>query len=477
MSKMEKNDKNQAVLTFTIDGGEFDAATDKVYKKTAARYNIPGFRKGKAPRKLIEKYYGAGVFFEDAFNEIFPKYYQDAVKEHELFTVERPEIDVQDIADDGSVTVVATVTLKPEVTLGEYKGIKIEKEEYTVSDSDMEAELKKAQDNASRFIDIEDRPVQDGDTVTLNYAGSVDGVAFAGGTAENQTLVIGSGSFIPGFEEQMVGMKLGEEKDLQVKFPEDYHAEDLKGKEAIFHVAVLGIKEKQVPALDDEFAKDVSEFDTLEEYKESIRKNLDEANKKKADSEFENKLIDAVAANAQAEIPDVMVESQLDYQMRDMEMRMSYQGLRMQDYLQYTGTTVEQLRDMYREEAKNTVKTRLTLEAIIKAESITADDEAVEKEIARYAEMMRKPLEEYKATLKDEELEYIKDGVVMAKAVDFLKENNEAIAPKPAKKAAKKTTKKAETEAEAAPADEEASAEKPAPKKRAPKKTAEKTEE
>ena len=267
MSTMVKNEKNQAVLSFEISKEKMDAATQAAFEKNRSRYAVPGFRKGKAPRKMIEQYYGAGVFFEDAFNNVFPEAYAEAVKEHAIEPVDQPEIDLEDILDDGTVKVKATVTLMPEVKLGKYEGIKVDLVEYNVTDEEVDHEVQHALDRASRLVDVEDRAVKDGDTVGLNYSGSIDGVKFEGGTAENQTLVIGSGSFIPGFEEQMIGMAIGEEKALNVKFPEEYHAEDLKGKDAVFEVKVLSIKEKQVPALDDEFAKDVSEFDTLAEYK------------------------------------------------------------------------------------------------------------------------------------------------------------------------------------------------------------------
>ena len=463
MSTMVKNEKNQAVLTFEISKAAMDEATEAVFLKNRGKYVIPGFRKGKAPRKMVEQYYGAGVFFEDAFKNVFTGAYEAAVAEHSLQPVDRPDVELEDIADDGTVQVKATVTLMPEVKLGKYEGIKVDLVEYNVTDEEVEHEVQHAQDHASRFEDIEGRPVQKGDTVGLNYSGSIDGVKFEGGTAENQTLEIGSGSFIPGFEEQMIGMNIGEEKALTVKFPEDYHAEDLKGKEAVFDVKVLSIKEKQVPALDDEFAKDVSEFDTLAEYKADIRAKLEERKKSQADSEMENKRIEAIAENAEIDIPDCMVEQQIDSQLRDMEMRMSYQGLKLEDYLKYTGMTLQQMRDMYREGAKKTVKIRLTLAEIIKAEKIEASQEEIDAEIEKYAQNYGQSAEEFRKSVTEDQMEYFKEMAVMNKTLAFLKEKN------PAKKAAKKAASAKAKEEKA-----EDSEKKPAEKKTAEKKTAEK---
>lgn len=441
MSTYEKNDKNQAVITVTVSGEEFEKAMEAAYRKTAGRYAIAGFRKGKAPRKLIEKYYGEGVFFEDAFNEVCGPAYGAAIDELKLIPVSRPDIDIKEIKDDKTVIFTATVDLKPEVKLGKYKGIKAEKNEYTVSDDDIKRELDASLEKVSRMVDVQDRAVKSGDTVSIDYSGSVDGVKFPGGTAENQTLVIGSNTFIPGFEDGVIGMEIGQEKDINVKFPEDYHAEDLKGKDAVFAVKLHGIQEKQVPALDDDFAKDVSEFDTLDEYKNDIRAQLQKRNDERAENEFEVKLVDAICAEAQVDIPDSMIERQLDYQMRDMEMRLSYQGISMEDYFKYTGTDAQQMRNMYREDAEKTVRRQLVLEAIRDQEQITASDEDINKELARYAEMFKKTVEEYRAGLKEDELEYFTDTAVVNKTLEFLKSNNTAVKPGAKKTAAKKTSK------------------------------------
>lgn len=439
MSTMVKNEKNQAVIDLEISKEAIDKATEDVFKRTKGKYSVPGFRKGKAPMRVVEQFYGSGIFFEDAFNEVFPAVYEAAVKEHGITPVDRPEIELDDITDDGVVKCKVTVTLMPEVKLGKYEGIKLDAVEYNVSDEEVDHEIKHAQDHASRFIDIDDRAVKNGDTVGLNYSGSVDGVKFDGGTAENQTLEIGSGSFIPGFEEQMIGMNIGEEKALNVKFPEDYHAEDLKGKDAVFDVKVLSIKEKQVPALDDDFAKDVSEFDTFAEYKADVKAKLEERKKAQAEAEQENKMVEAVAENAEVDIPDCMIEQQIDEQIRDMEMRMSYQGLKLDDYLKYTGMTMQQLRDMYKDGAKKTVKIRLVLAEIIKAEKIEATDEEINAEIDKYAANYGAQGEEFKKNITDDQKNYFKEVAVMNNTLAFLKEKN------PAKKAtAKKTAKKAE---------------------------------
>lgn len=441
MSSYELNDKNQAVITIEISGQDYENAVNTVYKRTANRYPVPGFRKGKAPRKIVETYYGESTFFEDAFNELLPASYQQAIEEHSLEPVSRPSIDIVDIKDDKTIVYTATVDLKPEVKLGKYTGIKIKKNEYNVTDEDIEKELTAAQERVARMVDVTDRPVKNGDIITLNFSGSINGEKFEGGTAENQTLEIGSGTFIPGFEEQLVGMSINEEKDITVKFPDDYHAENLKGKDAVFAVKVLAIKEKQLPAIDDEFAKDVSEFDTLEEYKADIKAKLTERNNQRADNEFQQNLIEAVCNNATVDIPASMVEQQLDYQIRDMETRLSYQGLKLEDYLAYTGMTLEGMRQMYREDAEKTVKRQLVIEAIKKAENITADQESIDAEIERYAKMYSKTAEEFKAQLHPEDVEYISDSIAIKKTYDFLLENNKPAAKRTSKKAADKADK------------------------------------
>ena len=325
----EKVSGNKAKLTFTIPAEQFDEAMQKAYLKMRGRINVPGFRKGKAPRRMIETLYGEGVFYEDAFDLIFPEAYQDAVKELDLHPVAQPDVDVDQIGAGQELKFHLEVFVRPDVELGEYKGLTVEADQQKLTDEMVDARISQDQDKASRTIDVEDRPVQEGDTVNLDYAGTVDGVAFAGGTAEDQTLKIGSHQFIPGFEEQMIGMNIGEEKDLQVKFPDEYHAEELKGKDAVFHVKVNGIQVTEKPELDDDFAADISEFDTFAAYKENIVKELSEQISKSNDAALENALVDKAAENATIDIPQAMIDDQAEYMLREMAMRMSYQGLRM----------------------------------------------------------------------------------------------------------------------------------------------------
>ena len=417
---MEKLEKDQVRLTIEVDAEQFEKGIVAAYRKMVKSMNIPGFRKGKAPRKVIEQFYGPAIFYEEAFKEVYPDAYEKAIEDNDLQPVDYPEVDITDIGGDG-VKFTATVQLKPTVTLGDYKGIKVERPEYTVTDEDVQAEVDRALERSARWIAVEDRPVQDGDRVTLDYAGTVDGVAFEGGTAEGQTLNIGSGMFIPGFEEQMVGMNPGEEKDLNVKFPEEYQAKELAGKDAVFHVKLHDIKEKELPELDDEFAKDVSEFDTLDEYKADIRAKLEEQNKQRADAAYENALIEKVAENATVEIPQVMIERQIDNMMREFEMRLMYQGLRLDDYFTITGSKAEDARAEFAKDADTRVKVQLVLEAIQEAEKIEATPEELDAEIAKMAEQANKPVEEYRASLQPQDMAYLTDMIVMRKTVALLK--------------------------------------------------------
>ncbi|MBR6773705.1 MAG: trigger factor, partial [Clostridia bacterium] len=362
-----ENLKGEVKINFSLTAEEWENALNKAYLKNKAKFNVPGFRKGHATRKMIEKMYGEGVFFDEAFNQAFYESYSKALDEHEeIFPVDEPKVDIDDIGKEG-VSFHAIVTVKPEVTLGEYKGIKIDKVEYNVTAEDVQAEIDRALKQGARRVEVTDRKVENGDIVNLDYSGSVDGVKFDGGTASGQELVIGSGSFIPGFEEQMVGMAIGETKDLNVKFPEQYHSADLAGKDAVFTVTVNKIEAEELPALDDEFAKNVSKFDTVAEYKADIEKNLKESKDRQADMENENAVIEAVTANATVEIPRCMIESQLDYLMQDMEYRLQYMyRMKLEDYLKYTGGTIEELRKSREADAERDVKTRLVLEAIVK---------------------------------------------------------------------------------------------------------------
>ncbi|MBQ8082382.1 MAG: trigger factor [Clostridia bacterium] len=421
-STVEKISSNQVKINFEVPAADFDAALQKAYLKLRGRIQVPGFRKGKAPRKLIEQMYGEGVFYDDAFNELFPDLYEDAVKEHELSPVDRPEVDAVDQMEKGQdLKFSVKVFVKPDVTLGEYKGLKAVKYVHQVTDEEIDQRIDRDVEKATTMEDITDRAVETGDTVNLDYAGTVDGVAFEGGTAEGQTLEIGSGMFIPGFEEQMVGMKLGEEKDLNVTFPDPYQSKELAGKEAVFHVKVNGIQAKVKPALDDDFAADVSDYSTFAEYKDAIVKELTENAEKNADVELENNLIQQAVDAADCDIPDQMVEDEIDVMKRQLRMNMMYQGLKYEDYLKYTGQTEEQVSDMYRPDAKNRVKMQLVLEAIVNKEQPEITDEDVNKAVADEAERAGKPVEAFREGLSERQMEYLRENAKLQKIVDLIK--------------------------------------------------------
>lgn len=418
---VEKISGNQVKINFEIASEKFDEAVQKAYLKVRGRVNVPGFRKGKAPRRLIESMYGEGVFYDDAFDLLFPDEYEAAVKENDLQVVDRPEVDeVKQIGVGKDLQFSVKVFVKPEVELGNYKGLKGVKYTHTVTDEEIDQRIQQDVEKATTMADVTDRAVENGDTVNLDYAGTVDGVAFEGGTAQNQTLEIGSGHFIPGFEEQMVGMKIGEEKDLEVKFPEEYHAENLKGKDAVFHVKVNGIQAKVVPALDDDFAADVSDFDTFDAYKADIAKKLQEQADKNASVELENELLQQAVDAADCDIPQAMIDSETDIMLREMKLRMMYQGLRFEDYMKYTGQTEEQIKEMYLPEAKNRVKMQLVLEAMVKAENIEATEEEVEKATAEEAQRAGREIEEFKKSLNDRQKEYLKENAAIRKVVDLI---------------------------------------------------------
>ncbi len=477
----EKVSGNKAKLSFTIPAEQFAEALHQAFLKLRNRINVPGFRRGKAPRKMIETLYGESIFYDDAFEILFPDAYRAAIKEYDLKPVDQPQIDLDEIGAGKDLKFHLEVFVRPDVTLGEYKGLAVETEIQKLTDEMVDARIEEDRKKVSRTIDVDDRPVEEGDTVNLDYAGSVDGVAFAGGTAQGQTLTIGSHQFIPGFEEQMVGMQIGEEKDLAVKFPEEYHAEELKGKDAVFHVKVNGIQKTEVPELDDDFAADVSDFDTFKAYKENIVKELTDRINKSNDIAAENALVEKAAENAQIDIPQAMIDDQADYLVREMAMRMSYQGLRMEDYLKYTGQTMDGLKQMYKPEAEKRVRIELVIEAIRKAEKIEPTEEDIEKAIAEQAGQMGQEVETFKKNLTDDQKNYLKDNAAIRLVLDLLKKDakitekkaEEAGDKKPAKKpAAKKTAKKADAEEEPA---EEKPAKKPAAKKSAKKADAEET--
>ena len=421
-SKVEKTEnKNEVKLEITVEASKFDDAMKKVYFKSAKYFNIPGFRKGKAPMNIVEKYYGKEIFYEDAFNEVASEAYDEALKENKIEAVSHPTIDVVQMEKGQDLIFTAVVQTKPEIELGKYKGIEINKIEYNVSDDDINHELGHMQEHNSRLITVDDRPVEDGDITVIDFVGSVDGVEFEGGKAENHELTIGSNTFIPGFEDQIIGMKTDEVKDIKVKFPDEYFSKDLAGKDAVFKVTLHEIKKKEMPELDDEFAKDVSEFDTLDELKASIKEKLETQNADRAKYETEDAVIKAVCEEAKLDIPDGMIHLELDNMIRDMEQRLSYQGLKFDQYLQMMGKTEEEFRKESEPQAIEGIKSRLALEAIIKKEKIEATDKEVEEKLEEMAKSYGKTADE----LKDNEniKEYIKNGITSEKAIDFLVKN------------------------------------------------------
>jgi trigger factor len=418
----EKTEKNTVKLEIEVDAQQFEEAMQKSYIKNRKNIAIPGFRKGRVPRKIIETYYSEAVFYEDAVNDVCPKAYLDAVKEQGIEPVDQPEFDIVQIGQGQNLIFTAEVTVKPEVELGEYKGIEVQKVEYNVTEQDVEQRLKQLQEQNARWISADDREVRNDDRVTLDYQGSVDGELFEGGSAENQSLEIGSGQFIPGFEEQLVGMKVGEENDIKVTFPEEYHAAELSGKEAVFHVKINEIKEKELPELDDEFAKDISEFDTLEDYKADLVKNMEKSAKDSAKAEMENSLIKEIVDRCTVDIPDVMVEHQVDHAIYDFEYTLMYRGLTLEQYLQFTNTSMDDFRAQYRDEAYNTVKTQLVLEKIGKEEKIEVTDQDVDADIKRLAEENNIEEEKVREYWKGQEA-YLKENLLFQKTVDFLMEN------------------------------------------------------
>ena len=420
--KIEKTEnKNELKLEFTIEAKKFDEGMKKVYAKSAKYFNIPGFRKGKAPMAIVEKQYGPEIFYEDTFNEIVPEEYERELKENNIEAVSRPEIEVKQMGKGQDLVFTAVVQTKPEVKLGKYKGIELKKIEYNVTDEDIEHELGHMADRNSRLVTVEDRPVENGDITVIDFEGFVDGVAFEGGKAENHELTIGSNTFIPGFEDQIIGMKTGEEKDINVKFPEEYFSEELKGKDATFKVKLHEIKKKELPELNDDFAKDTSEFDTLEELKKSIKEKLEEENKNKAKYETEDAAIKAVSDATEVEIPSGMIETEIDNMVRDIETRLSYQGMKLDQYLEMMGKSMEDFRKEYEEQAKTSVKTRLTLEAIEKAEKIEPSDEEVDKKLKEMAAMYGKKEDEL--ALNEQFMNYIKDSLKGEAVIKFIVDN------------------------------------------------------
>ena len=419
MASFEKLEGNKVKLGMTISAEDFDKAVDKAYLKLRKTITVPGFRKGHAPKGVIEKAYGWYVFVDDAFDEAYPAVYEAAVKEHDVKPVDRPDITILSAEKGEDVAFEAVVTVMPEVSLGQYKGIEVEKQEYNVTDEMVNAEIERERENVARMIDVE-RPVENGDEVELDYSGTVNGVKFEGGTAEHQTLVIGSGMFIPGFEEQMIGMNVGEEKDLNVKFPDEYHSDELKGKDAVFHVKVHAVRVKELPEADDEFAKDVSEFNTIAELRDHKKEELGKKAMNEAKAKKENDVIEKAVANATVDIPDVMIDRQADRMLNDIRYRLSMQGISLEDYCKYTGTKTEVMKAEMKNEAERRVKTQLVLDAIMKAEGIKAENDEVEKKIHEYCAQFDDKAEEFKAKLNEDDKAYFEDQVLLDKTINML---------------------------------------------------------
>ena len=449
--KVEKTEnKNEVKLEFTVEAKIFDEGIKTVFNKNAKYFNIPGFRKGKAPMNIVEKYYGSEIFYEDTFNEIVPAIYDEAVKEQKLEVVSKPEIDIIQIGKGKDLIFTAVVATKPEVKLGKYKGIALEKTEYKVTDADIDAEINRMAERNSRMVTVTDRATEKGDVAVIDFVGSVDGVEFEGGKAENHELELGSNTFIPGFEDQVVGMKVDEVKDVNVKFPEEYFSKDLAGKDAVFKVTLHEIKKKELPAIDDEFAKDVSEFDTIKELKADIKAKKEKQNEENSKAELEERAVRAIAAVSEVEIPNGMVEVELDNMAQDMERRLSYQGFSLDQYLKMLGKTMADFRKESEEPAKESIKLRLVLEAVCKDAKVEAPEAEVNEKIAELAKAYGRKEEDLKNN--EEFVRSIEESVKSEKAIAMVLENAKIKTVEPKveeeKKTTKKTTKKAEEKVE-----------------------------
>ena len=421
--QVEKLENNMAKLTIEVPANDLEKALQSAYMKQKNKISLPGFRKGKVPRQMIEKMYGAEIFYDDAANELIPKAYAEAYDEAELDIVSRPQINVVQIEKGKPFIFTADVATKPEVTLGEYKGLEIEKVSTRVTQKEVDAKIQEEAEKNARTITVTDRPVQDGDEVILDFEGFVDGVAFEGGKGENYPLTIGSGSFIPGFEEQLVGAEAEKEMEVKVTFPEDYHAEDLKGKEAVFKCTIHEIKAKELPEIDDEFAAEVSEFDTLEEYKADIKAKIKDQKASEGKRKQEDQAVDAVVKNAQYEIPQPMIETQVMQMADDFAQRIQSQGISLEKYFQFTGMTADKMMDELRPQAIKRIETRLVLEAIAKAENIEISDEKLDEELAKMAESYKMEVDKLKEFMDENEKKQMKEDMAVQEAITFLIEN------------------------------------------------------
>ena len=449
-------EKSTVKLLITFTEQEWQEAIMAAYVKVRGKYTVPGFRRGKAPKPVLENYYGKGVFYEEAFNSLYNRYYPEILKgEQDNFTaVGEPELDVEEMKDGEGVVLSAIVPVKPEVTIETYKGLKIKKFEYNVSDADVDAEANKILESQAAEVEVEDRACRNGDKVNIDFSGSVDGEKFPGGTAEDYDLVLGSGSFIPGFEDAVVGMKKGEKRDINVRFPDDYQADNLRGKDAVFAITLNKITEKTYPELTDEFVKGHAGVETVAEFKAKTRERLERNAETRGRDETENSILEEISKHASAVIPDAMIEAEVDRMVQDFSYRLMYQGLKLEDYIKYMGLTMEEFRSQFRPQAEPRVLNQLVIEKIIKTEGITAEQGEIDAKVEEQAKSVEKSVEEYKKSMNPRQLDYIANDIVITKLFDFLVENNELVLEgEPVKKPAKKPAKKAEAPAEEKPAE------------------------
>ena len=422
-AELVKKEGNKVTLKITVDNNKFEEAVNKAYNKTKGKYNIPGFRKGKAPKVVIETQYGKGVFYNDAIDMLFPEIYPQAIKELNIDPIDRPDLDIEEISKDNGLVMVVNVEVKPEFELGAYKGIEISKVDNTVSEEEVELSLNEMVNKNARLISVEGKALENGDTAVIDFEGFENGVAFEGGKGENYNLVIGSNTFIPGFEDQLVGKKAGEEVEVNVTFPETYHAENLAGKPVVFNVKVNDVKVKEVPALDDEFAKDTTEFETLAELRADVKAKLEEQAKNAADAEMRNSLVEKVSANTEVEVPEAMIQHQIDNMLMELNYQLQYQGLNLQQLLEMTGRGVEELREERRADAERLVKSSLILEAIAEKENVEVNEADVDAELEKMAAMYNMEVEKIKSSLRETDIEDIKGQIKIRKTIDLLVEN------------------------------------------------------
>lgn len=419
-AELLKKEGNKVTFKLTVDNDKFEGAVTKAYNKNKGKFNIPGFRKGKAPKQIIESQYGKGVFYNDAIDMLFPEIYPSALDELNIDPIDRPDLDIEEISKDNGLVMVVNVEVKPEFQLGSYKGIEIAKPDYTVNEDEVTLRLDEMRNKASRLVDVEGRAIENGDNTVIDFEGFVDGVAFEGGKGEDYSLVIGSNTFIPGFEEQLIGKNKGEEVEVNVEFPAEYHAENLAGKPATFKVVIKNVQSKELPELNDEFAADTTEFNTLEELKSDLKAKVEEEAKNRADAEMRNSLVEKISEGTEVEVPNAMVETQIDNMLMELNYQLQYQGLQLEQLLQMTGRSIEDLRNEKREEATKLVKSSLVLEAIAKAENVEVSEADVEAEVEKMAKMYNMEVEKIKSVMRPTDLEDIKGQLKIRKTIDSL---------------------------------------------------------